>query len=166
MSLQGLTLIMDKLIKLHRTLLELSELKTSILVKNQMDDLNQIVNKETNIIKQIMQADQRRIEEISEFLIEKGFKPNPKITVKDLIKLVYKADEKQALGEKQELLLSMITQLQELNVRNQKLIEQSLLFINYTLDLVYGPPEDNVVYHKPSNHQQGTKRANYFDSRA
>ena len=165
MSVTGLIHTMNQMIQIHQTLLELSQQKTSILVANQVDKLNQIVNKERNIIKEIKELDNRRIDEINEFLLEKGYKPNPKITIEDFSKLIFKADEKHSIKEAQEKLLRIIGKLKEHSQLNQSLIEQSLAFIEYSLDIVLGPPEDEVVYHKPLQ-QQNMKRSGIFDRRA
>jgi flagellar biosynthesis/type III secretory pathway chaperone len=166
MSIQGLTQTMDQLIRIHQALVELAEQKTSILVMNKVDKLNQIVNKETSLMKQITELDLQRIEDISGFLIEKGYKPNPNITVGDLVKLVVKVEDKQLLTDTQRQLLSTIDKLRELNHLNQKLIEQSLMFIEYSMDLIVGPSEDDIVYRNPRHQQQGIKRTGMFDSRA
>jgi flagellar biosynthesis/type III secretory pathway chaperone len=165
MSVQGLLQTMLKLVQVHITLLDLAEQKTNILVNNKVDKLNQIVNKETQLMKQITELDHQRINDISEFLIEKGYKPNPNITVGDLVKLVVKVEDKQAISDAQKHLLSIIDKLRQLNQLNQKLIEQSLAFIEYSMDLVLGP-DDGIIYQNPSHQQQALKRNGMFDSRA
>jgi flagellar biosynthesis/type III secretory pathway chaperone len=165
MSVAGLIQTMYQLIQIHQVLLELSQQKTSILVMNQVEQLNQIVNKETSLIKKIKELDNQRIIDINEFLLEKGYKPNPRITVEDVTKLVFKADDKRALEDAQRNLLRIIEELQELNQLNQKLIEQSLAFIEYSMDIVLGPPDDEVIYHKPLQ-QQNVKRNGIFDQKA
>jgi flagellar biosynthesis/type III secretory pathway chaperone len=166
MSVQGLIDTMDKLNQVHLALLELSEQKTAVLVQNEVDKLNQIVNKETNLIKQISQLDLQRIQDIRDFLIQKDYKPNPNITVADLIKLVVKAEDKKSLMDAQKVLLETIDKLKDLNQLNHKLIEHSLAFIDYSMDLLLGPPENEVVYQNPTHQQQGIKRNGMFDSRA
>jgi flagellar biosynthesis/type III secretory pathway chaperone len=166
LSVQGLLETMVKLIQVHASLLELADLKTNILVLNQVDKLNQIVNKETSIMKQITILDLQRIENISNLLIEKGYKPNPSITVGDLIKIIVKAEDKKLLSDAQKQLLGTIHQLREKNQLNQKLIEHSLAFIEYSMDLVLGPSDDGVTYQNPAHQQQGIKRNGMFDSRA
>jgi flagellar biosynthesis/type III secretory pathway chaperone len=166
LSVQGLLQTMSKLIQVHISLLELAERKTNILVLNQVDKLNQIVNKETSTMKQITILDLQRIEDISSLLLERGYKPNPNITVGDIIKLVVKADDKKLLSDAQKQLLSTIYKLREKNQLNQKLIEQSLAFIEFSMDLVLGPSDDGVTYQNPLHQQQGLKRNGMFDSRA
>src|SRR4051812_46372101 len=120
MSIPGLMQTMDQLIQIHIILVELSEQKTKIIVLNKVDQLNQIVNKETSLMKQITELDHQRYKDISDFLIEKGYKPNANITVGDLVKLVVKADEKKHLMDSQRQLLIIIDKLRELNQLNEK----------------------------------------------
>ncbi|MDB5052775.1 MAG: FlgN protein [Bacilli bacterium] len=165
MSIEGLLQTMDRLILTHLALLELAEKKTSILVHNQVDKLNKIVNKETNLMKQVMALDLQRIEDISEFLLEKGYKPNPKITVDDLAKLVVKAEDKKMLKDAQVKLLTTIDELRKLNVLNQQLIEQSLAFIEYSIDIISSPNDEDVVYHHPNDRFNGSGRSGLFDAK-
>ncbi|MGG1518944.1 flagellar protein FlgN [Paenibacillus oryzisoli] len=164
MSIQPLLDTMEKLQEAHEALLELTVLKTPVLVSNDIDQLNAIVNRENKWIRAIAEANQERIQVIGSYLISRGYNPNPKITVGDLIKVIFKAEEKQALMQAQQKLLATIEQLKEKNAINQQLIEQSLSFIDYSLDLIIGPPEDDVVYRNP-NQMGGGKRMGMFDRR-
>lgn len=56
--------------------------------------------------------------------------------------------------------------MKSVNNFNQELIEQSLSFINYTVDLVLGAPEDDVIYQNPNQQTYGTKRLSVFDTKA
>jgi flagellar biosynthesis/type III secretory pathway chaperone len=155
---------MDKLQEAHEALLELAKVKTPVLVSNDVDQLNMIVNKENKWVRAIAEMNQERIQIIGSYLISRGYNPNPKITINDLIKVIFKAEEKQALMETQKKLLATINALKESNVINQQLIEQSLAYVNYTLDLVIGAPEDDIVYRNP-NQTKAVNRLGIFDRR-
>ncbi|MDF2649362.1 MAG: hypothetical protein K0Q73_5167 [Paenibacillus sp.] len=164
MSIQPLLETMDKLQEAHEALLELAKVKTPVLVSNDVDQLNMIVNKENKWVRAIAEMNQERIQIIGSYLISRGYNPNPKITINDLIKVIFKAEEKQALMETQKKLLATINALKESNVINQQLIEQSLAYVNYTLDLVIGAPEDDIVYRNP-NQTKAVNRLGIFDRR-
>lgn len=164
MSIQTLLETMEKLQEAHEALLELAKAKTQILVGNDIDQLNMIVNRENKWVRAIAEANQQRIQIIGSYLISRGYNPNPKITVGDLIKVIFKAEEKQALMEAQQKLLATIEELKQNNIINQQLIEQSLSFVNYSLDLVIGPPEDDLVYRNPNQAKSGN-RLGMFDRR-
>lgn len=164
MSIQPLLETMDKLQEAHEALLELAKVKTPVLVSNDIDQLNMIVNRENKWVRAIAEANQQRIQIIGSYLISRGYNPNPKITVGDLIKVIFKAEEKQALMDAQQKLLVTIEELKVSNTINQQLIEQSLSFVNYSLDLIIGPPEDDMVYRNPNQVRSGN-RLGMFDRR-
>ncbi|MBD0384184.1 flagellar protein FlgN [Paenibacillus sedimenti] len=165
MSIQSLLETMDQLQEAHETLLGLAQEKTQVLVRNDVDQLNMIVNKENKWVRTITEANQQRVQLIGSYLISRGYNPNPKITVSDLVKVIFKAEDKQALSEAQQKLLATIKELKDCNEINQQLIEQSLAFINYSLDLVIGAPEDDMVYRNPHQNKSGN-RIGMFDTRA
>lgn len=166
MSIQPLLELMDKLQETHEALLELAEVKTQILVDNEIDRLNIIVNKEKKLVRAISETDQQRTQFIGGYLISRGYNPNPKITIGDLVKIIFKAEEKQALKEAQQKLLTTVVELKKLNVRNQQLIEQSLAFIDYSLDLYLGSSDDDYTYSHPVQSVRSTARVGLFDTRA
>ncbi|TXK80953.1 flagellar protein FlgN [Paenibacillus sp. N3.4] len=164
MSIQPLLETMNILQEAHEALLELAKDKTPVLVSNNIDQLNIIVNRENKWVRAIADANQERIQIIGSYLISRGYNPNPKITVSDLIKVIFKAEEKQALIEAQHKLLDTIETLKKTNTINQQLIEQSLAFIDYSLDLVIGAPDDDMVYRNPNQTKSGN-RLGLFDRR-
>ncbi|MNJ42635.1 hypothetical protein D3C77_376080 [compost metagenome] len=49
---------------------------------------------------------------------------------------------------------------------NKELVEQSLTFIDYSLNLFMSEPEDEMVYQNPSKQQTAQKPRSFFDTRA
>ncbi|WJH36310.1 flagellar protein FlgN [Paenibacillus sp. CC-CFT747] len=166
MALQGLIESMEKLTALHGMLIELGKQKTSVLVHNEVEQLNRLVQQESQVVRQITEWNGKREAAVMEFLLHKGFRPSPNVTVSELTKLIFNAEEKQTVLNLQQLLLGRITELRQLNAVNQQLIEQSLAFIDYSLDVVLGPPEDEAVYRNPMQQNSRAKRNGYFDTRA
>lgn len=165
MGIEALLETMSKLQEVHAALLELANEKTPLLVRNDVDELNMIVNKESKLMRSITDLDQQRIQAVSEYLLARGYNPNPKITISDLVKIIFKAEDKQALLEAQKSLVVLLEKLKERNTLNQQLIEQSIAFIDYSLDLVMGAPEDDVVYQHPHQSKNGN-RLGVFDTKA
>lgn len=166
LSVQALLGSMEQLERLHRELLDLAEEKVPVLIGNDIDSLNRIVHREHQLTKQIVECEASRQTAADRFLVSKGFRPNPAVTVTDLIKLAFKAEDKKALMECQEGLLATLKKLKEANERNQRLLEQSIVFVNFSLDLIIGPPEDDVIYQNPGLQGAALKRPGMFDTRA
>lgn len=165
MTIEALLEMMNRLQEAHVALLELTKSKRQILISNEVEQLNQIVNKENKMMRNIGELDQQRIRIVNEYLISRGYTPNPRVSISDLVKVIFKAEDKIALAEAQKSLLSIIEQLKEHHALNQQLIEQSLAFIDYSLDLVMGAPEDDAIYRNPMQ-QRSTNRSGVFDTKA
>lgn len=167
MSLEALLQTMAELNDVHNTLLDFAEQKKHALIHNEVDRLTQIVNKENKLLKRIGELDLQRVEATGAFLMEKGYKPNPRVTVSDLTKIIFNIEEKKALVGAQKQLMATIRKLRELNQFNQQLAEHSLKYINYSLDLLAGSSDDEVVYHKPHQQLNSSMKPNrLFDTRA
>ncbi|WP_281883059.1 flagellar protein FlgN [Paenibacillus sp. YYML68] len=166
MSFHALLQVMSELNEAHLVLMELAERKKDVLVHNQVDQLTQIVNKENKQIKLIGELDQRRIQVIGDFLMEKGYKPNPRVTISDLRKIIFDVEEKRQLMDAQKQLLDTIHRLRRVNTLNQQLIEQSIAFVDYSIDLMVGPAEEDVTYHSPQQQPISGKRPGIFDAKA
>ncbi|MFE5324117.1 flagellar protein FlgN [Paenibacillus sp. NPDC056579] len=166
MAFEALIQTMTTLNDIHESLLELGERKKQVLIRNDVEQLMQIVAKENKLIKQINELDGQRVEAIGQYMIEKGYKPNPKVTVSDLTKIVFNVDDKKLLLGKQKQLMGTIQKLREMNQLNQQLIEHSLAFIEYSIDIIAGPPDNDFTYQKPQQQTYGSKRPGLFDTKA
>lgn len=166
MAIQEVIRSLEKLNEIHEELLTLGEQKKHVLIANQVSELTKITNKESKLMKQVIEYEQHWLTSTSKFLEVKGLKPNPGMTMSELVKLVFNAEEKQALIDAQHQLLGTIQKLQELNALNQQMIEQSLSFIDYTLDLMTGDPGQDMVYQKPSQQMKSSKSKGLFDTKA
>lgn len=166
MSVQKVVETLDQLNDIHKVLLDLAEQKKQVLVQNQVDRLNQIVHEENKLLLRISDLEVQRVEAIGQTLIQRGYNPNPRITVSDLIRLIFKADDKKALMQSQEALQATLTKLRERNATNRQLIEHSLAFIDYSLNLMIGLREEDSMYHNPVHPAVRTSRAGLFDTRA
>lgn len=166
MPLQALIQVLHEQRNIHQELLEIASEKKGAIVNNHVELLNQLVNKEAKLVKHVSELEEKRMFEMSRYIVGKGYRTNPNITMTDMLKIVFKAEEKRALQSLQSELLQIIGKLKEANALNQQLIEQSLQFINYSLDLLTGADENDAVYHHPGQQSTAHKRPGMFDTRA
>lgn len=166
MPIQELLTIMDQLNESHLQLLELANRKRHVLINNEVEELNRIVLQENKLVRIIGELDTKRSDVVGQYLLKRSFRPDPRITISDLITIIFKAEERQALQAAQKKLFVTLSKLKDMNALNQQLIEQSLAFINYSYDLLFGPPEEEVVYQNPAHQVGALKRNGLFDKRA
>lgn len=165
MTIQPLLEIMEKLTAAHRELLKLSEEETQALIQNDYERLNVNVNKGSKLVRYIEELERQRAHEVNELLISRAFRPDPRVTITDLIKIVYHADDKKALMERQRDLLDVMHALKQTVLHNQRILQHSLSYVNQTLELMTASPDD-VIYQNPNVQGSGLKRYSTFDSRA
>lgn len=166
MTIQVILEVIQNLIHLHLELLRLGQEKTHCLVHNEVDQLNALVNKEVKLTRKITELDMRRTQAIGEYLLSRGYNPNPNVTISDMVKIIFKAVEKQALIDTRDELLSLIAKIQDVNAHNKQLIEQSLAYIDYSLDLYLWNPSEDFMYKNPAQARNSLKRNGLFDTRA
>jgi flagellar biosynthesis/type III secretory pathway chaperone len=166
MSIQTLIDCMNELNEVHQVLLELAGRKRQVLIHNQVDLLNQIVNQENKLLRRITALDQQRVEAIGTVLMQRGYRPDPQITVSDLIRLIFRAEDKQALMDSHKRLLATLDQLREQNALNQQLIESSLAYINFSIELTMGTTEQENTYQHPMKSMYPNTGNSMFNSKA
>lgn len=157
---------LEEMQELHSVLLELALQKKAVIIANEVPKLNQIVNRESQLVRQLAEADAQRVEAMNQFLVARCYRPNPKVTISDLVQLLFKAEEKRALMNIQASLADLTARLRAANELNQRLIQQSLDYLDYSIDLIVGPgDEEENIYRKPNGSYSTHQRSGFFDAR-
>jgi flagellar biosynthesis/type III secretory pathway chaperone len=166
LPIQQLIDVIGRLTHAHKALLTLAEQKKNALIGNHVDEVSAITNKETRISRTIDQLLKEQADATNAFFRSKGFQPTRAITVTELSRLIAEPELKDELLRAREALLATIELLATANQLNQQMIQQSLSFVNYSIDLVVGPDEDPVYRNPLGQGNVAAKRTGYFDSRA
>lgn len=156
--------LLDNLIQLHRAMYTLASQKKDVLVKGKIDELVAITRQEQKLIKGVTAAETARQTVVKELSVEKGFALQEG-TLAELIKLTTSAEEKVRLTSYRDELTRVVTELRNANDLNQQLLEQSLDFVNMTLDLITDTPEDDYIYGKPDHDIRQANRT-FFNKKA
>lgn len=163
MALNRLLEILDQMEVLHQRMLELSEEKRTAIMKNDVDRLITIGNQESKMLKTIGALESERSEAAYAFMQEKGIKSKLNLTVSELARLVFDPEDKERLLGVQSRLARILRELKSLNEINQQLIQQSLSFINLSIDLMVGVPADGYTYTHPANTPAGYRNPGFFN---
>lgn len=166
MSLNQLMDALDKLNVTHRQMLQTAEVKKEAIMKNDTDTLIKLLNQESMILKQIQSQEVYRNEAIGSFLLERGIKSKLNLNISEISRLVFDVEDKRRLQEVQNELGNTLSELKEVNDLNQRLVEQSLAFIDYSLDVLVDKPTQAPIYQHPDHRQNAMGQFGLFDSRA
>nr|WP_281358124.1 flagellar protein FlgN [Saccharibacillus qingshengii] len=158
--------ILEQMETAHQRMLELGEEKKTAIMKNDVDRLIAINNQESKMIKAIGALDQHRAEAAYALMQEKGIKSKLNLTMTELARLLFDPEDKNRLLQIQARLAHILRELKSLNDINQQLTEQSLSFINLSIDLMVGTPADSYTYTHPANNYGAAHRnPGFFNAR-
>ncbi|ERN51974.1 flagellar protein FlgN [Alkalihalophilus marmarensis] len=165
MSAQLVIQALAELLKLHQELNKKALQKPGAIKANDMNALSQVVREETKLIRAVQAADAKRARAAGELMRHKG-EGREDATVQTL--LTYTEGEDRLMIERlQQALLKEVSRLSEQNEQNKELIEESLRFVNLSLDLMV-PQSEDVHYQHPTDKQEQTElySRSAFDSKA
>ncbi|MGV2939769.1 flagellar protein FlgN [Mesobacillus sp. LC4] len=149
MSIHLLIESMQKLLKLHKSLLELSLKKTGILETEDIQALTQLLKEE-----------QAHILAIEKIEVERRRAASDR-NLSDLLEEMPEPHKGILEGISKEL-RDVITKIQEQNDLNTSLISQSLKFISFSMSIVE-PPQDDYNY---GPNETGGQGKSLFSSKA
>jgi flagellar biosynthesis/type III secretory pathway chaperone len=164
LSAKQLIELLEKHVKLHKGLLDLANKKTEVLKKGDMEALSEMMKEEQKYIAAIKQIEKERILAVEKIISALGhMQTEPTLTT--CIELV-EEPERSALERLRDNLVAVVTELKNINELNQQLLQQSLQFVNMTLDMIMPQPKE-VNYRKPNmvtSSYEGS--SSLFDSKA
>lgn len=158
MSSKPLIELLEKLLKLHKSLTQVASEKTEVLKKGDVEALNTLMKNEQTHINAIRLIEQQRVKTLAKLL------PGEKDpTLRDCLPL-FEESVQQEVITLQEKLVQQIDQLKAANDLNQQLLEQSLQFVMLNLDLFL--PENMPNYSKENEEPSTNSNLSLFDSKA
>jgi flagellar biosynthesis/type III secretory pathway chaperone len=146
-------------------MLELSKSKKKIIVEGKVAELDKIVKLEQNMIFNIGQLEREREEEVAKLCKALNL-DSAQITISDLTK-VLQPKLKKGLEDIQSELQEIFGQLKAVNDVNGKLIEQSIEYIDYSINLFTGSGmETGSLYEDIGKSKGKQNKKTIFDTKA
>ncbi|KLV17826.1 MULTISPECIES: flagellar protein FlgN [Niallia] len=160
MQIETIEASLNDILSLHEDLLKLSFEKKDILIKGDTDQLRAITGKEQKLIKAIQKKDQELQWNCNGFIGSE----QKQTTLDDVIKTV-DDQTKDILMEIKQKLVEVLGLIKTQNETNQQLINQSLQFIEVSLDLLK-PDIDTYNYNRSESKTSYEKeRYSIFESK-
>lgn len=128
--------IMESEQAIYEDLIPIAEKKTKIIIKNDLQALQEITDKEQRVVEQINALERKREEVIKNIGIVMSRDPST-LTAKALKQLLEKQPKDQIkLCKAHDSLKKTVNRLVEINNRNKSLIQQSLEIIEFNMNLI------------------------------
>lgn len=134
MSIATIVVTLEKLEKMHKSLLELALAKTEYIKQGDMVKLDQLIKNEQAHVAAINTLEKQRQSMVTDYLRAKGIALTDTPSVADVITAAENSESTEELVSVRERLIALLKQLKMQNDLNQKLVMNSLQFINITLD--------------------------------
>ncbi len=167
MSLQLLCRNLREIIGTNQQIYQLATEKKDILIVGNIDALARVVQQEGELIKRMGKLEAERQQLVNHIIQQYDIRQN-EVRLSDLLAQVPNSPDKEELSQLFVELSALLSEVHSLNELNQQLIENSLDFVNYSIEL-FTDTEDEQIYQKPI--AQDTSSTNYqrrsiFDTKA
>ena len=162
MSITAINESLQALTRIHEELLEVSKRKTDIIKEGSIEKLQALLAEERKYIKVLEQAEQKRQKEVEKWYTDQQL-PLEEMTITNMLHMLTDKQDQQVLENVTIQLTEAITELKQQERLNQTLIQQSMQFVQLSLDML-NPTIQNMNYGKTKDHE-GAKRS-VFDSKA
>ena len=164
MSASRIIQTLEKLLLLYKSLYSIAVKKTEVIKKGTLQPLNTVISEEKQHLQAIQKLERNLMQEAKIFLDKKGIVTG-EITISKCIEQTSN-NEKTTLENQQKALEAEVNKLKKQNELNQQLLEQSLQFVNLSLDML-SPEIDAFNYDHPDQEQEiARNNRSIFDSKA
>ncbi|MRH41969.1 flagellar protein FlgN [Aquibacillus halophilus] len=165
MSIQSIVEVLTTMTQLHDSLFTVSKNKTEALKQGNMEQLQDLLVQERKHVKAINQLEVKRIEMINKWSESQGL-DNDSITVSVMLDNYLQGVEKESLEKVTTVLAETLLQLKQQEELNKQLTQQSLQFIQLSMDMI-APTIKNINYgNKTENRADQITKRSVFDSKA
>lgn len=148
----------------YRDMLELSKSKKRMIVEGKVSELDKIVKLEQNMIYNIGQLEKNREEAVAKLCRDLGL-DSGRINISELMQ-VLRPEHKKHLEDMQGRLHGILSELKSVNDINGQLLQQSLEYIDYSINLMAGTGmETGSLYEDIGKNKGKQTDKNIFDTK-
>jgi hypothetical protein len=153
---------LDELISIQNQLINFAEKKTTVLIERKVDELNKLVQEETKIVKQLTDLDNER-----ERLVESLLQKHPSLSFSQFVEQLPGDSTRSKLQSQLETLQQLMVELQAKNKINERLLTDSMSFVQHMIEQVTKSKQQHFNYQSPLGQQKSlTSSQGFFDTKA
>lgn len=153
---------LDELISLQKQLIRYAERKQTVLIERKVDELTELVKEESKLVKQLVELENERQQLVADVLDE-----HPGLTFSEFTEQISDEKVKKELHLQLKTLQMLLTELQAKNKVNEKILEDSMSFVQHMITQVTKSKQQHFNYQSPVGQQKmQTNNHGFFDTRA
>jgi len=149
--------VLDEEARLYEDILKISKNKTDVIVKGNVAELENIVKIEQSIVLRINELEDMRDEVVGKLSAEVGLKPS-EVSISSLLGHL-KGEQAEKLKCFQERMMAILGELKNINELNAKLINNSLEYINFSINLLAAADAADGTYGSSGQINSSGKRS-------
>ncbi len=148
---------LEQEMKVYEDMLALSKSKTDLVIQGKVAELEKLVKLEQTLLLKISKLEKKREESLAEIAAALGINSS-EVNISSLIGALGE-DGAGKLKSCQERMLKVLNELKEINGLNSKLIQNSLDYIDFSLNLLAGVDSGLENYGKTGKTEDSKKRS-------
>ena len=151
--------ILKKEYEIYQEMLKISEQKTDIIVKDKVDELEDMTAREEEFVRQFIGLEKERVQIVKQFAVEHGLGDRI-VKIPELCEFV--PDSKDELMGLRKDILAIVEKIKNKTELNAKLLKNSLEYINFSVGLATGSSTSNGIYGQSGTTGRGEAKK-FFD---
>lgn len=156
---------LEQLAEVHERLIELAHTKKAAIMANDIEALSRTTAAEAKCIARITELDRQREEGTVRALAEQGMSVGGEVTISRLYGVVFNPGQRTRLQQAEARLRERLDELKRLNGLNQQLLQQSIDFVQFSIELLTPQPDDDYIYRNPAAQGRDYMRAGFYNQK-
>ena len=157
-----LIVTLEQLISVQKQLINFAEQKKTVLIERKIDELNKLVQEETKVVKQLDELENERMKLVNT-LLEK----HPTLSFSQFVEQIQEAGTRENLQIQLKTLQNLMGELQAKNKVNERLLKDSMSFVQHMIEQVTKSKQQHFNYQSPLAQQKSpTNSQGFFDTKA
>lgn len=153
---------LDGLINIQQQLITCADNKKTALIERSTDGLNAITKEEKKLVKQLEQAEEERMS-----VMESVLQDSAAANFQTFLGTLPSGQEKQKLESQLKTLQELTAELQAKNSINNRLLKDSMSFVQHMIDQITKSQQQHFNYQSPTGQQNSlTGNRGFFDTKA
>jgi flagellar biosynthesis/type III secretory pathway chaperone len=165
MAVNNVITVLEQLTEAHVQLNDIAKDKRAAIMANDLDVLTKTMKAESKWIKRITELDQARIDVSIRLLEENGVKSQRNVTLHQLFGVVYNLEQRAKLSNLERQLKEQLNELRQRNELNQQLLQQSIDFVQFSIEIIVPQPDESYIYRNPAEHKPGSSKSGMYNKK-
>lgn len=161
-SIDQLLIAIEKECEIYEQYFKLAEAKKEIIIKGEVKKLDYITQKEEKLMSSMQKIDQIRNTIVGNILYE--IKVESIENLSELCKYLDKEPKDKILNSKKKL-EDLLLKIKNINELNEKLIKQSLEYIDFNVNVLLSSESGGSTYGQEANENDLNKKSTIFDAK-